>query len=515
MTALEPALSRNGDGDSSELDLAGVVRMSDALSADYLEHHALLPLRWEDGRLLVVTWMERVDPQALDDLRALFMADVELLRASESDVRPAIRRAYADDAVTAQQLIAGMAPGEVRRLDDQEIPLDDLVHLANEAPVVKLVNLLLIEALDARASDVHLEGYQDGLRVRYRVDGVLQPAPSPPPHLTAAIVSRLKIMAELDIAERRLPQDGRIRLRLQNRQVDVRVSTLPTLRGESVVLRLLDKERGRIALTDLGMAQDTMKQFSEAVARPHGIVLSTGPTGSGKTTTLYAAVDLIRTGREKILTVEDPVEYQLPGVPQVPVNEKVGVTFATALRALLRQDPDVMLVGEIRDAETAEIATQAALTGHLVLSTLHTNDAATALTRLLDLDIAPYLVASTVDAVLAQRLVRMICVGCKAPVKVEPGSLRGMDRSAAGLEQAWKGAGCSECRGTGYRGRTGVYELLVMDDELRSEVLKRRGSGELRQIAIDKGMRTLQGDGIRLIREGVTTIEEVLRVTRA
>jgi general secretion pathway protein E len=377
------------------------------------------------------------------------------------------------------------------------------------------VNLLLLEALDSRASDVHLEGYQDGIRVRYRVDGVLQEAPSPPPHLTAAIISRLKIMAELDIAERRLPQDGRIRLRLQNRQVDVRVSTLPTLRGESVVLRLLDKERGRIGLSELGMAQDTMDQFTEAVKRPHGIVLSTGPTGSGKTTTLYAAVDLIRTGREKILTVEDPVEYELPGVPQVPVNDKVGVTFATALRALLRQDPDVMLVGEIRDSETAEIATQAALTGHLVLSTLHTNDAATALTRLLDLEIAPYLVASTVDAVLAQRLVRVICTSCKVPMTVTPGMIRGLDKSAAGITEAWHGAGCAECRGTGYRGRTGVYELLVMDDELRAELLQRRGSGDLRQIAINKGMRTLQGDGLRLVRLGITTLEEVMRVTRA
>ena len=303
--------------------------------------------------------------------------------------------------------------GEAQVVNVDEIPLDDLLHLANEAPVVRLVNLLLIEALDARASDVHLESYQDGLRVRYRVDGVLQPAPSPPVHLTAAIISRLKIMAELDIAERRLPQDGRIRLRLQNRQVDVRVSTVPTLRGESVVLRLLDKERGRISLAELGMAADTLELFTEVVSRPHGIVLVTGPTGSGKTTTLYGAIEMIRTGREKILTVEDPVEYELAGVPQVPVNEKVGVTFAAALRSLLRQDPDIILVGEIRDAETAQIATQAALTGHLVLSTLHTNDAPTALTRLLDLDVAAYLVASTVDAVLAQRLVRVICANCK------------------------------------------------------------------------------------------------------
>ncbi len=429
---------------------------------------------------------------------------------------------YAPEAATAEGLIAGLT-GEARAVDPStslgagrdSIPLDDLLHLANEAPVVRLVNLLLIEALDARASDVHLEAYQDGLRVRYRVDGVLQNAPSPPPHLTAAIISRLKIMAELDIAERRLPQDGRIRLRLQNRQVDVRVSTVPTLRGESVVLRLLDKERGRISLLELGMAPDTLELFSEVVSRPHGIVLVTGPTGSGKTTTLYAAVEMIKTGREKILTVEDPVEYELAGVPQVPVNEKVGMTFAGALRALLRQDPDIILVGEIRDAETAQIATQASLTGHLVLSTLHTNDAPTALTRLLDLDIAAYLVASTVDAVLAQRLVRMICPHCKTETTPDKSIARRIDVEGLGLTRVWKGAGCDECRGTGYRGRTGVYELFVMDNDLRLEVQRRRGSEELRAMAVQKGMRTLLDDGIRVARAGMTTLEEVLRVARA
>jgi type II secretion system protein E len=455
-----------------------------------------------------------VDPLALDDLRLLFGAEIVLERFSEHDLRTAIRRVYAPEAGTAEGLIAGLS-NEIRTIDVDEIPLDDLLHQANEAPVVRLVNLLLIEALDARASDVHLEGYADGLQVRYRVDGVLQPAPSPPPHLTAAIISRLKIMAELDIAERRLPQDGRIRLKLQNRQVDVRVSTVPTLRGESVVLRLLDKERGRISLTELGMAPDTFELFSEVVTRPHGIVLATGPTGSGKTTTLYAAVEMIRTGREKILTVEDPVEYELPGVPQVPVNEKVGVTFASALRALLRQDPDIILVGEIRDPDTAQIATQASLTGHLVLSTLHTNDAPTALTRLLDLDVAAYLVASTVDAVLAQRLVRVICPHCKTATEPDKAMRRRIDVDALNLARTWKGAGCGECRGTGYRGRTGVYELLVMDNELRVEVQQRRGSEELRQMAIAKGMRTLQDDGWRLVRAGVTTVEEVLRVARA
>jgi len=390
-----------------------------------------------------------------------------------------------------------------------------LVALANEAPVIKLVNLLLVEALDARSSDVHLESQGDALEVRYRIDGTLQAAPSPPRHLAAAIISRLKIMAELDIAERRLPQDGRIRLRMLNRQVDVRVSTVPTLRGESVVLRLLDKERGRISLPELGMAADTLELFTEVVSRPHGIVLVTGPTGSGKTTTLYAAVEMIRTGREKILTVEDPVEYELAGVPQVPVNEKVGMTFAGALRALLRQDPDIILVGEIRDAETAQIATQASLTGHLVLSTLHTNDAPTALTRLLDLDVAAYLVASTVDAVLAQRLVRVICTHCKVETTPDKAASHRVDVQALGLTRIWKGEGCDECRGTGFRGRTGIYELVVMDNDLRLEVQRRRGSEELRTMAIAKGMRTLRDDGLRAVRAGVTTLDEVLRVARA
>ena len=508
------AIADRPETEHSATELLEVERLTTVLSADWLEQYGVLPVRLGDDELTVGTWLDRVEPLALDDLRLIFGAHVSLARFGEHDLRTAIRRVYAPEAATAEGLIAGLA-GEAQVVNVDDIPLDDLLHLANEAPVVRLVNLLLIEALDARASDVHLEAYQDGLRVRYRVDGVLQNAPSPPVHLTAAIISRLKIMAELDIAERRLPQDGRIRLRLQNRQVDVRVSTVPTLRGESVVLRLLDKERGRISLAELGMAPDTLELFTEVVSRPHGIVLVTGPTGSGKTTTLYGAIEMIRTGREKILTVEDPVEYELAGVPQVPVNEKVGVTFAAALRSLLRQDPDIILVGEIRDAETAQIATQAALTGHLVLSTLHTNDAPTALTRLLDLDIAAYLVASTVDAVLAQRLVRVICANCKTETRPDKAAARRLDVEALGLARVWKGAGCAECRGTGYRGRTGVYELLVMDNELRLEVQRRRGSEELRAMAVAKGMRTLLDDGVRAAREGVTTLDEVLRVARA
>jgi general secretion pathway protein E len=494
-------------------ELLDVERLSTVLSAEWLEQQGVLPLRMSDGSVVVGTWLDRVDPLVIDDLRLLLGADVAIERYQEHDLRTAIRRVYAQEADTAQGVIAGLS-GDLRSANAEDIPLDDLLHLANEAPVVRLVNLLLLEALEARASDVHLEGYQDGLRVRYRIDGVLQDAPSPPPQLTAAVISRLKIMADLDIAERRIPQDGRIRLRLQNRQVDVRVSTVPTLGGESVVLRLLDKERGRISLRELGMADDTLEQFGEVLSRPHGIVLVTGPTGSGKTTTLYAGLEMIRTGKEKILTVEDPVEYQLNGVPQVPVNEKVGVTFASALRALLRQDPDIIMVGEIRDPETAQIAIQAALTGHLVLSTLHTNDAPTALTRLLDLQVAPYLVASTVDAVLAQRLVRVICPQCKMETTPDKRARQHMDIEALGLQRVWKGAGCANCRGTGYRGRTGVYELLVMDNHLRTEVQQRRGSEELRVIALRKGMRSLHDDGLRLARAGVTTLDEVMRVAR-
>lgn len=488
--------------------LAGVQPLSDRLSAAFLAFNGVLPLRREGEVLWVATWHETPDEQALDDLTLLLGGIPRLIHVVEGDLRPAIHRLYGREARTAEAVLAGLT-SEGHTHGPAELALDDLMSLANEAPVVRLVNLLLLEALEARASDVHLESHEGGLAVRYRVDGVLQDAPSPPGHLMAAVVSRLKIMAELDIAERRVPQDGRIRLRLQDRQVDVRVSTVPTLHGESVVLRLLDKSRGRIQLAQLGMGSETLRQFGAVIDRPHGIVLATGPTGSGKTTTLYAALEQLRTGREKILTVEDPVEYELPGVAQVPVNERVGVTFATALRALLRQDPDVMLVGEIRDEETADIATHAALTGHLVLSTLHTNDAASALTRLRDLGVASYLVASTVEAILAQRLVRRVCGTCtrlREPTALELAAL-GVDRPA--LRQVSEGAGCADCRGTGYRGRVGIYELLVMSDEVRAAVLAGASARELLRVATGQGMHTLRDDGLRQVQAGATTVEEV------
>ncbi len=508
--------------------LEGLEPLAPDLSVAYLEHHGVLPLERVNGRLRVGSWRpEGVDLQVLDDLRLLAGVPLEVVPVEEEEARRAIRRIYAGENLTAEDLIAGMGPEVGVEGGEGDAALDDLVALAHEAPVVKLVNLLLLEALEARASDVHLESYAGGLRVRYRVDGVLQEAPAPPGRLAAAVVSRLKIMAELDISERRLPQDGRIRLRMRDRQVDVRVATLPTLHGESVVLRLLDRDQGRVGLEELGMAPDTLARFVEVISRPHGIVLSTGPTGSGKTTSLYAAVDRIRTGREKIVTVEDPVEYELPGVPQVPVNPKVGLTFATALRALLRQDPDVMLVGEIRDQDTADIATHAALTGHLVLSTLHTNDAATALTRLVDLGVERFLVASTVEAVLAQRLVRRNCAACTEPVALtreerEALGLAGGDGGGEGKATARvdpsapgpaRGAGCEACRGTGYRGRTGIFELLLMDDALRAALDRDAGAGRIEALARNQGMRLLRDDGARLVLAGITTPEEVLRVT--
>ena len=483
-----------------------------APAAEWLEQHGLLPLRVDGAMLEVGTWHAQPSPYALDDLRVRFDRAVRLVPMPEAEVRGAIRRLYAPAAGTAEGLIAGLA-AESPLTGSAEMPLDDLVHLANEAPVVRLVNLLILEALDARASDVHLEGFADGMQVRYRIDGVLQPAPAPPRHLTAAIVSRLKIMADLDIAERRLPQDGRIRLRLQQREVDVRVATAPTLHGESVVLRLLDRERGRRSLADMGMGDTVRARFGEVITRTHGIVLVTGPTGSGKTTTLYAAIDAVRTGREKILTVEDPVEYELPGVPQVPVNEKVGVTFASALRALLRQDPDILLVGEIRDAETAQVATQAALTGHLVLSTLHTNDAPSAVTRLLDLGVPPYLVASTLEAVLAQRLVRVLCPRCRRPGAPTPVQHARLGALAPPLDTVWEAVGCAECRHTGYRGRQGVFELLVMSEGVRELTLQRAGVDRLRAVAVHDGLQPLREDGLRLVRAGVTSLDELLRIT--
>ena len=457
------------------------------LPAEYLEFNGVVPLDVDAARLRIGTWRSDIDPVVLDQLATMFglVPDVEFIH--ERDGLEAIRRLCGEQTLTAENLIADLGAAEPST-SDGDSAIDDLRSLANEAPVIKLVNLLLVEALDSRASDVHLESSGHGLDVRYRIDGVLQSAPAPPASMSAAILSRLKIMAELDIAERRAPQDGRIKLRLRDRDVDVRVSTVPVLRGESMVLRLLDGAGARLSLNQIGMAEETLRGFTNAISHPHGLVLVTGPTGSGKTTTLYSAIEHIRTGREKILTVEDPVEYELAGIAQMAVNVRAGVTFASALRSLLRQDPDVILVGEIRDADTAAIAMQAALTGHLVLSTLHTGDAPGAITRLLDLGVPDHLIASALRSVLAQRLVRTVCSACS-------------------------GKGCTACRQSGYHGRTGIYELLEVGDRIRQEIARRSGTAALRLLALEHGMRPLADDAERWIGLGITTREEAIRVT--
>jgi type II secretion system protein E len=386
--------------------------------------------------------------------------------------------------------------------------------MAFDAPVVRLVNLLIENAIKANASDVHIEPFEDTLRVRYRIDGVLFDAETPPKRLRAAITSRIKIMAELNIAERRLPQDGRIRMGLEGRRLDIRVSTIPTLHGESIVMRILDRAAILLPLERLGFDERTRQLIEHIIRLPHGMLLVTGPTGSGKTTTLYAALDKINSPEKKIITIEDPVEYQLRGVNQIQVKPKIGLTFASGLRHIVRQDPDIIMVGEIRDQETADIAIHAALTGHFVFSTLHTNDAPGAVTRLLDMGLEPYLVASVLEGVLAQRLVRLVCQACRTPYHPEVTDLRamGVEHVPAGA-QLVRGVGCSECRGTGYRGRTGIYEFMRLSEDLRSLALRKAPGHELRQHAIAAGMTTLRQDGWSKCCMGLTSVEEVLRVT--
>jgi len=386
--------------------------------------------------------------------------------------------------------------------------------MAFEAPVVRLVNLLIENAIDAEASDIHVEPFEDTFRIRYRLDGILFDQEAPPRRLQAAVTSRIKLMAEMNIAERRLPQDGRIRVMLRGRRVDIRVSTIPTVHGESIVMRLLDRSSVFLPMEKLGFAPGTLRRFEALIKRPHGILLVTGPTGSGKTTTLYGALDKINTPDRKIITVEDPVEYQLKGVNQIHVKPKIGLTFATGLRHIVRQDPDVILIGEIRDLETAEIAIQAALTGHLVFSTLHTNDAPGAITRLQDMGVEPYLVASVLEGVLAQRLVRRICTACRVPDTPNAADLEALGIEGTSGRTLYRGRGCDECRGTGYRGRTGIYELFPITEDARSLILKRAPSRDIRRYAIEADMVTLRMDGWLKACESVTTVEEILRVTQ-
>jgi general secretion pathway protein E len=479
------------------------------LSPKYLKQYGVCPVSI-DGGVLTVATADPLNPLITDDLRQSTGLAVKIVVSAPDAIQDAIDRTYNGNNSALQRIVEGMDDDRGPDADDD---IDHLRDMAFEAPVVRLVNLLVENAIEAEASDIHIEPFEDTLRIRYRIDGVLFDQEAPPRRLQAAVTSRIKIMAEMNIAERRLPQDGRIRVTLHGRRVDIRVSTIPTVHGESIVMRLLDRTTVFHPLEQLGFAPDTRRQFEALIHRPHGILLVTGPTGSGKTTTLYGALDKINSPDRKIITVEDPVEYQLKGVNQIPVKPKIGLSFATGLRHIVRQDPDVILVGEIRDLETAEIAIQAALTGHLVFSTLHTNDAPGAITRLQDMGVEPYLVASVLEAVLAQRLVRRICAACRVPEPPSPADVEALGIKPRPGVTIYRGKGCNECRGTGYRGRTGIYELFPITEDARSLILRRASSREIRRHAVEAGMVTLRADGWLKACEGVTTIEEVLRVT--
>ncbi len=492
-------------------DYADVNVLNGELSQRFLREHLVVPIQVNGDQVTLAM----AEPQDEATRRAIAFATGKTILpwvGVYSEIENAIERMSGDQRSKMGQILEEVGADE----DFSEEDVAQLKDLASEAPVIRLVNLLIQRATEAGASDIHIEPFEGQLKVRVRVDGILQDIEAPPAHLGTAVISRVKIMARLNIAERRLPQDGRIRLRMQGKDLDIRVSTVPTLYGESVVLRLLNQQNVALDFKLLGFPADTRKSLSEALAAPHGMILVTGPTGSGKTTTLYAALRILNTHERKILTVEDPVEYQLEGINQIQVKPDIGLTFANALRSILRQDPDVIMVGEMRDLETARICVQSALTGHLVLSTLHTNDAASSVTRLLEMGVEDYLLTSTLTAVLAQRLVRVLC-DCRVPYEAMPELIEQLKLrrfTPEGPVVLHRPAGCDACNGTGYRGRTIIQELMVLDDELRRLVLREADAGQLHDAAVAAGMRTMYQDGLRKAVEGITTIEETVRVTQ-
>jgi general secretion pathway protein E len=444
---------------------------------------------------------------------------VKAVLGTESEIMDALEKLYGSAASTLGRIIEGIDEGNLENLTDEIEDIEQLKDLASEAPVIRLVNLLISKAIESRASDIHIEPFEKDLKVRYRIDGILHDVESPPKKLKAALISRVKIMSKLNIAERRLPQDGRIKLKVLGKDIDLRVSTLPTLYGESVVMRILDKSNTSLyEIRKLGFPEDSLREFESLIRRPHGIFLVTGPTGSGKTTTLYSALSTINLPDKKIITIEDPIEYQIEGVNQIHVNPQIGLTFAAGLRHIVRQDPDVIMVGEIRDLETAEIAIRAALTGHLVFSTLHTNDAPSAVTRLVDMGAEDYLIASSLLGVLAQRLVRVICPNCKTEMYPVPEMLdeigfRRGDRRG-GPDRFYEGRGCENCSNTGFIGRIGIYELMNVNDDIRKLMVAKADSNQIRKKATENGMRSLRDDGWLKVRQGITSLAEVLRVTQ-
>lgn len=486
--------------------------LAEKLPLQFVKKNLVLPLHATDEGLLVAI----ADPRslhALDEVRRAFGMKIIPVLAPRQQVLDAIHRVYERPSGTAEMAAQEISGESLEAIARQWDGPRDLLELADEAPVIRLLNSLLFQAVKERASDIHIEPYERELEVRFRRDGVLSSVISPPKAVQDALVSRAKIMSGLDIAEKRLPQDGRIRLLVAGNDIDARVSTVPTSYGERVVIRLLDRKGGQVRLSELGLCAGQEEVIESLLTRSTGIILATGPTGSGKTTTLYAALNRINIHERNVITVEDPVEYQLKGIGQIQVNSKIGLTFASGLRSVLRQDPDIIMVGEIRDPETAAMAIQASLTGHLVLSTLHTNDAPTAATRLVDMGVEPFLLSSSLLAVIAQRLVRVLCPSCKEEHEPDMSELTLFTGNAP--QKLWRAKGCEKCLGTGYKGQTGVFEFMHIDQEMKALLLKSADASTIRELAVSKGMTTLKEDGLKKAASGITSLEEVIRVSHS
>ena len=484
-----------------------------SISEDFLRENVIFPLQHKDDTLIVAVF-DPFDLHTIEDLKVSLGKNIRVVLSGEQDILESIGVHYGKGGGSAMDRMVGDINDEdLHGLDSLDESTEHIRDMASEAPVIKLVNHVISEAIESRASDIHIEPFADELLLRYRIDGILHEFDPPPKRLSSAITTRIKIMAKMDISERRLPQDGRIKLQILGKDIDMRVSTLPTLHGESVVMRILDRGSLVLDLSQMGFPKKVHEQLEALILKPYGKLLVTGPTGSGKTTTLYAALSKINTPNKKIITVEDPVEYQMRGINQIHVKSQIGLNFASGLRSIVRQDPDVIMVGEIRDPETAEISIQAALTGHLVFSTVHTNDAAGAITRLLDMGIENFLISSALLGVLAQRLVRVICPECKEEAHLTPTLRQEMTQLGREDIKVYHGKGCNACSQTGFRGRCGIYELLVIDDEIRELILKKSTAQTICDQARKTGMTTLREDGWDKVTKGITTVEEILRVT--
>ncbi len=487
-------------------------KVLDALPRDYIERNFVLPM-FKIGDVLTVAVAELANLFLIDEIRAISGCEVQIVATTQRDIRRVITSLPDSKVFVIDDIIEDSDGAEVTLIEEAIEDIGDVVEVAGQSPVIRLVNYVIYHAVKEGASDIHIEPAERCLRVRYRIDGKLYKSLEVPQHLLGAVTSRIKIMAAMDISERRLPQDGRVHVMLDGRKIDLRVSTFPGSRGEKTVIRVLDTRNVSLNLRDLGFAEDILTVFQSNITAPNGIVLVTGPTGSGKSTTLYAALNEIASMENNVCTVEDPIEYHLPLINQFQVQEKVGLTFSKALRTLLRQDPDVIMVGEVRDEETARMAIQAALTGHLVFSTLHTNDSVSAITRLVNMGVESYLISAALNMVLAQRLVRRVCAKCREQYEPPRNMRRALERIGYPMDYFHKGVGCRRCRNTGFAGRLGVHEVVVVNDELRDAIVASASIIDLRRIAAAGGMITLRHDGFRKVREGITTIEEVMEIS--